>query len=293
MRGLVPSSREYHDILEEAVATHMPAQLRDLFAQLLVHCEPSEPRTLWEEFQHHLADDFVRKSTNKARDLNAALHAVNLLLHSHGKTAGDYDLPLPDDFDPSEFRDRHLRHALDFDSAAEATAAEVLASQLNDEQRAAYSAIVAALDDPTTGVRGNAFYVDGPGGAGKTFLYEALMRLVHGRGQIALACAMSGIAATLLPGGTTAHSLFGLPLDMPSHGASSSIRAQDGRAEVLRRATLIVWDEASMVPAAALDCVDRLMRDLMASTTPFGGKLLVMGGDFRQLLPVMPKATEA
>ena len=169
----------------------------------------------------------------------------------------------------------------------------MLASQLNDEQRAAYSAIVAALDDPTTGVRGNAFYVDGPGGAGKTFLYEALMRLVHGRGQIALACAMSGIAATLLPGGTTAHSLFGLPLDMPSHGASSSIRAQDGRAEVLRRATLIVWDEASMVPAAALDCVDRLLRDLMASTTPFGGKLLVMGGDFRQLLPVMPKATEA
>ena len=48
-----------------------------------------------------------------------------------------------------------------------------------------------------------------------------------------------------------------------------------------------------MVPAAALDCVDRLMRGLMASATPFGGKLLVMGGDVRQLSPIMPNHAEA
>ena len=103
---------------------------------------------------------------------------------------------------------------------------------------------------------------------------------------------MSGIAATLVPGGTTAHSLFGLPLDMPLHGAVSSIRAQEERAAVLRRAAVIIWDEASMVPAAAQDCVDRLLRDIMGTSVPFGGKLLLIGGDVRQLLPVMPKATE-
>ena len=121
----------------------------------------------------------------------------------------------PDAFDPEEFRNRQLRHALDFNVAAEAEAAEELAAKLNLGQRQAFDAIVAALDTPSTSRRGRAFYVDGPGGSGKTFLYETLTRLVHGRGEVALACAMSGIAATLLPGGTTAHALCGLPLGMP------------------------------------------------------------------------------
>jgi hypothetical protein len=115
---------------------------------------------------------------------------------------------------------------------------------------------------------------------------------VRGQGRISLACAISGIAAQLLPGGTTAHSLFGLPIDMPKHDAMSSIRAQEPRAEVLRRAVLILWDEVSMVPLAALDCVDRLLRDLTGDSRPFGGKVLVLGGDFRQLLPVVPGANE-
>ena len=134
--------------------------------------------------------------------------------------------------------------------------------------------------------------MDGPGGSGKTFLYEALIHTVRGKGGISLACAISGIAGQLLPGGTTAHSLFGLPIDMPKNDATSSIRAQEPRAEVLRRAKLILWDEVSMVPLAALDCVDRLLRDLTGDARPFGGKVFVLGGDFRQLLPVVPGANE-
>ena len=72
----------------------------------------------------------------------------------------------------------------------------------------------------------------------------------------------------------------------------SSIRAQEPRAEVLRRAALILWDEVSMVPLAALDCVDRLLRDLTGDSRPFGGKVILLGGDFRQLLPVVPGAHE-
>jgi len=44
-----------------------------------------------------------------------------------------------------------------------------------------------------------------------------------------------------------------------------------------------------MAPKEALAAVDRLLRDLMDTPdVPFGGKILVMGGDFRQVLPVMP-----
>ena len=151
-----------------------------------------------------------------------------------------------------------------------------------------FNAVMYELDADLPSPRSGAFYVDGPGGSGKTFLYEAIVHQVHARGHIAPACAMSGIAATLLPGGTTAHSLFGLPLEMPQFEALSSIKAQEGRAEVLRRAKVIVWDESSMIPVAALDCVDRLLRDLMADNRPFGGKIVLLGGDFQQILPRGP-----
>ena len=39
------------------------------------------------------------------------------------------------------------------------------------------------------------------------------------------------------------------------------------------------------------DAIDRLLRDLMSNDVPFGGKVIVLGGDFRQILPVVKKGT--
>ena len=70
---------------------------------------------------------------------------------------------------------------------------------------------------------------------------------------------------------------------MPPEDVSSSIKYQDPRAVVLRRAKLILWDEAPMAPREALDCVDRLLRDLMSPDInpdiPFGGKVVVLVGN--------------
>ena len=62
------------------------------------------------------------------------------------------------------------------------------------------------------------FFVDGPGGTGKTFLYKTLLATVRARGDIALAVASSGIAALLLEGGRTAHSRLKIPI--PVHSSS-------------------------------------------------------------------------
>ena len=48
-----------------------------------------------------------------------------------------------------------------------------------------------------------------------------------------------------------------------------------------------------MIPLSALDCVDRLLRDLCDPDRRFGGKILLLGGDFRQILPVLPNAEPA
>lgn len=61
------------------------------------------------------------------------------------------------------------------------------------------------------------------------------------------------------------------------------------RAELVKAAKLIVWDEAPMMSRQCFETLDRTMRDIIRSSEdkPFGGKVVVFGGDFRQILPVI------
>ncbi|KAJ4451754.1 hypothetical protein ANN_03225 [Periplaneta americana] len=58
-------------------------------------------------------------------------------------------------------------------------------------------------------------------------------------------------------GGTTLHRLFGLPVPITS-SLVSCIKANSERAKVLREVSIILTNEASMIPAVAVDCMDRL-----------------------------------
>lgn len=64
----------------------------------------------------------------------------------------------------------------------------------------------------TSFLQAKLFFVDGPRGTGKTFLYELLLAEVRSQGDVALAVASSGLAALLLAGGRTAHSRFSIPI---------------------------------------------------------------------------------
>ena len=57
---------------------------------------------------------------------------------------------------------------------------------------------------------------------------------------------------------------------------------------MLRSMSMFIVDEASMIPVHALDAIDKLLKGLTGENIPFGGKIFVLGGDFRQVLPVMP-----
>lgn len=48
-----------------------------------------------------------------------------------------------------------------------------------------------------------------------------------------------------------------------------------------------------MAPRYALELMDHLLQDLMQNNIPFGGKIVILGGDFRQLLPVKQNATRS
>ena len=108
---------------------------------------------------------------------------------------------------------------------------------LNKEQRTGFDEIICHVIDRKSQV----FFIDGPGGTGKTFLYKALLAKVRSEGMIAIATATSGIAASLLPGGRTAHSRFKIPIKV-GHNSMCNFTKQSGTAELLRQASLIIWD---------------------------------------------------
>ncbi len=109
-----------------------------------------------------------------------------------------------------------------------------------------------------------------------------------------LVVASSGIASLLFLGGRTAHSRFKIPIDLQDE-STCNITQQMKVAELVRKADLIIWDEAPMMHRRAFEVVDRTLCDLMqlddAQVTDkiFGGKTMVLSGDFRQILLVVPK----
>jgi hypothetical protein len=111
--------------------------------------------------------------------------------------------------------------------------------------------------------------------------------------KIVLVVAMSGIAALLLDGGRTVHSRFKLQVPLPLDGATANVKASSGLAELFRHTGLLIWDEAPNAPKSAFDAVDRCLRDILGGLPkrsrhlPFGGLPVLLGGDFRQIPPVL------
>ncbi|XP_021808472.1 uncharacterized protein LOC110752178 [Prunus avium] len=160
--------------------------------------------------------------------------------------------------------------------------------RLNDDQKSAFNIIMDTIERCQNSI----FFVDGPGGTGKTYLYRALLANMRRLGHIVLATATSGIAATILPGGRTTHSRFKIPLS-PDSSSTCSISKHSDLPKLIQKAKEIIWDEATMAHHHAFEALDRTFRDIIDVDLPFGGKTMIFGGDFRQVLPVIPKGTKS
>lgn len=82
------------------------------------------------------------------------------------------------------------------DTSAEREKGENLQAMFNLQQRAAFNAIMAAVNRTS---HGKFFYLSGAGGTGKTFVYNALSSTILGNGGRVKCVAPTGLAATLLP----------------------------------------------------------------------------------------------
>lgn len=223
------------------------------------------------------------------------LKEIDEFLHPNGKSLADYDcMPKINSSAYNRFDNLLMVNELSYDCDDMLVQHNQCFSSLNPEKLAAYELIVRAVNDDL----GRMFFVDGYGGTGKTYLWKSLSFRFRSEGKIVLNVASSGIASILLPGGRTAHSQFSIPLDIYEESCCR-IEKNSKKASLLIMTTLIIWDEAPMVNRWAFEAFDRTLWDVISSVDdsyrdiPFGGKTIVFCGDFRQILPVVPRGSRA
>ena len=171
-----------------------------------------------------------------------------------------------------------IKREQQFETVSLTTFVENNEQLLTDEQKNVYDRINLSI----AAEQGGFFFLDAPGGTGKTFLISLILARIRSQNRIALAIASSGIAATLLDGGRTAHSALKLQLNIHTNpDAVCNIKKHSGMAKVLKKCKIIIWDECTMAHKHSLEDLNRLMKDLNNNTRLFGGTLLLLSGDFR------------
>jgi DNA replication protein DnaC len=193
--------------VEEAAKWQMSYSLRRLFAIIMVLCDASNIRYLWDKNFESMSEDYHCTMSNNLKCVQQrVLKDLDDIVSSIYKDIHDYGLPKLDVQDAKHrYHNREVREQYSL-GVNETNLRGV--HNLNPEQVSDYTEII----EHVINKNGRVFFVSGPGGTGKTFLYRRLIATLCSESLIAVATATSGIAASIMPGGHTAHSVFKIPI---------------------------------------------------------------------------------
>ena len=295
--GLLENDQHWENTLTEASETCHPKQIRTLFAIILTTCSPSDPKGLWKKHKESMSEDILRRvrsanpnAQNSDEIFNEALISLeDICLSINNKNLNQLGLISPER-GRNDVVDRDMLREMQYDADTLQVYVETQKRLLTNDQKVAYNTVM----EHVRARNGGLLFLDAPGGTGKTFLLNLFLAEIRVKHEIALAVASSGIAATLLDGGRTAHSAFKLPLNLNLADVPlCNIGKTTGMATVLETCQLIIWDECTMAHKKALEALDRTLRDFRGNQRLMGGALILLAGDFRQILPVIPRSTPA
>ncbi|WVZ99087.1 hypothetical protein U9M48_044437, partial [Paspalum notatum var. saurae] len=297
-RGLLGDDQEWYNAFDEAAAWATSHQLRRLFVTMLLFCEVNDEATFFEKVWRFLADDIqyryqdvIGNRQYKLPDIelrDCVLDELSLLFSRNGARIKDHSLPPRSNLTQFPPGNRLMQEELSYDVPQLLIDSKKYIANLNPEQLHAFGTIVTAVLDHTP----RFFFVSGYGGTGKTYLWNAIIAHLRSQRKIVLCVASSGVASLLLPGGRTAHSRFKIPCELDD-STVCDIRRGTNLSELIECTDLIIWDEALMTHRHAFEALDRSLRDIAsrqsdaAAHLVFGGKVVVLGGDLRQILPVI------
>ncbi|XP_021717622.1 uncharacterized protein LOC110685399 [Chenopodium quinoa] len=207
--GLLEDNDAASICLTEAAEIQLPCALRRLFATILIFCQSSVRASLWEKYYTSLSEDYryqFKDCPGKVKQLTVSL--LEQHLESMGKSLKTLDhlsYNVSDEFRKT----RDIADALNTPIPEEYINSR---AWLNAAQLKAFDVIMNHANEG----KGGDFFIDGPGGTGKTFLYNCLYAEIRMMNKIVLPTASYGIAASNLPSSRTAHSRFKIPVDHES-----------------------------------------------------------------------------
>lgn len=296
---LLEDDSHWDNTLADATITAHPHQIRTLFAIIVSTCTPTNPLELWRKYRDSMTEDILHRMRTTTANVelmitqemyNEALIKIEDICLMINNTPLTQLGMLTPNRPMQDTINRELQREQTYDCNALNTVVLDNVPKLVQQQKNAYDAIMQAVNDET----GTMFFLDAPGGTGKTFLLQLILASLRKDNKVVLALASSGIAATLLEGGRTAHSALKLPLNMQIiETPVCNISKSSGMAKVLQQCKLIVWDECTMAHKKSLEALDRTLKDIRGNQALFGGLAILLSGDFRQTLPVIPQSTAA
>jgi hypothetical protein len=153
-----------------------------MFASMLMFCEVTNPRQLWDAHWESLSDDIQAMTRCERADptvtlsedalKDRALYEINQVLMRNGHRLEDFPTLPKSNYIPSVHGgNRLVQEKLVYDWHSLTTDVDNVEDRLNDDQRNAYETILNAV----TNKEGKLFFVYGSGGTGKTFVWTTLL----------------------------------------------------------------------------------------------------------------------
>ncbi|GBN27243.1 hypothetical protein AVEN_234875-1 [Araneus ventricosus] len=182
--GLLRGDQQWHDALNDAAQFQSPRQLRMLFAMICGFGEVEDVPDLWVQHQVSLCEDFVHRYSEQTGP-HYALADIEELLTSYNLSLQKLHLPTVDL--PASVLER-----VNFDVVEEQAKANSYTMQSNSEQRNVVEILLSAVYNNAADTP-KCYFLDGPAGTGKTFVYSTLLHTIRGRGDDVIPVASTGI----------------------------------------------------------------------------------------------------
>jgi hypothetical protein len=158
-----------------------------MFASMLMFCEVTNPKQLWDAHWESLSENIEAMTHRKHDDpivtlfedalKDQELYEINQVLIRNGHRMEDFPMLPKSNYVPSiHGRNQLVQEKLAYDQHSLTIDANNAEDRLNDVQRIAYETILNVV----TNKEGKLFFVYGSGGTGETFVWTTIMSHLRG-----------------------------------------------------------------------------------------------------------------
>jgi hypothetical protein len=305
-REIIQNTHNVDKILEEASYISNSEMLFNLYLLLLRECCFQDAYNLFMKYslyiihdklylykrRNHILNDQSLHITNvKKRIINYYIYKLCCNLEENNFSYYEHGFEKPDleeCFDTNQLYEIHKLNEIVFNPENSEVEYKENYDKMNNDQKYIFDYIMESVSNEDE--ENNVFFIDAPGGTGKSFICKTIIKKLNASKEIGIVCASSGIAANNFENGRTAHSLFKIPINI-FEDSTCNLTMKMEIFKLIEKTKIIIWDEAPMFSKKIFECVDRTLKSLFDNDKLFGGVNMLFCGDFRQVAPIIHKSS--